>query len=266
MLFVGAMAYLSAPLWLAFVLLGAIAWLTGHPSAIVANEGVPAGLWLWTCTLTMLILPRVLGVVAVIRRREAAAYGGAGALVKSALLEGLLSTLQAPLRMIAHSIFVAVALTGWKVEWKSPPREAEAIPWADAARRFAPQTALVATVLAGALALQAHMALWLVPLALPLLFAEPLAVLTSELWLGERVRAANLLVTPEESRRPRVLLRAWARMRQPTLPLRFLAMPPSIFILPDDWQAANSDFGPLAESDPFDERVSRGQSLGGGPR
>jgi len=94
---------------------------------------------------------------------------------------------------------------------------------------------------------QTRMALWLLPVALPLLLAAPLVVLTSEQKLGERMRSAGLLITPEEWTTPRVLGRAWARMRPPALALRLFVMPSPIFIVPDDWQAANSDFGPLAE-------------------
>jgi membrane glycosyltransferase len=44
----GAMAYLSAPLWLAFVLLGALSWLAGGALPIGAGNGVPvAMLALW---------------------------------------------------------------------------------------------------------------------------------------------------------------------------------------------------------------------------
>ncbi|GAB2593763.1 hypothetical protein GCM10027034_28390 [Ramlibacter solisilvae] len=264
MLVTGAMAYLSAPLWLVFVLLGALAWLaTGTPSG--AGHGVPAGvLALWTCTVTMLALPRLLGVLVIALRRETAPYGGPAALLKGALLEGLLSVLQAPLRMAAHSVFVAVALTGWKLEWKSPPREAEAVPWAEAARRSAPISALVAVLLAGALALNTHMALWLLPVALPLLFAAPLAVLTSGSWVGERIRAAGLLLTPEEWRTPRVLRRARWRVLQPALALRLAGMPSPIITVPDTRPAANSDFGPWTEGDRVGERARRSHG-GGGP-
>ena len=260
----GAMAYLSAPLWLVFVMLGALSWLAGAPPAGGAGSGMPAEmLTLWACTVTMLALPRVLGVLTIVLRGELAAYGGPAAVLKGALLEGTLSVLQAPLRMVAHSLFVAVALTGWKLDWKSPPREAEAIPWRDAARRFAPLSMLVALVLAGALALHARMALWLVPIALPLLLATPLAVLTSRLRLGERIRAAGLLVTPEESRTPSVLRRAWARMRQPALAQRLADVPSPIITVPDDRPAANSDFGSLVESGRLGERVRRGRGVEG---
>ena len=32
-----------------------------------------------------------------------------------------MAVLQAPVRMLAHSLFVLLAVTGLKLEWKSPP-------------------------------------------------------------------------------------------------------------------------------------------------
>lgn len=215
MLATGAMAYLSAPLWLAFVLLGTLSWLASGEPVIGAGESVPIEMiCLWACTVTMLALPRVLGVVTIVMKGEAAQYGGLGALVRGALLEGALSVLQAPVRMMAHSIFVFVALTGLRLDWKSPPREAEAIDWADAARRFAPISGVVVALLGIALAVDPRVALWLLPVALPLLLATPLAVFTSRVRPGERLRAFGVLVTPEESRTPSVLRQAWAHVRQ----------------------------------------------------
>jgi membrane glycosyltransferase len=257
MLLTGAMAYLSAPLWMAFVLLGALSWLFGGSPPTAAHAAVPTGmLLLWTATMGMLLLPRIMGVVTVVLRGEAALYGGKSALVRGALLEGLLSVLQAPLRMVAHSIFVAVALTGWKIDWKSPPREAEEIRWGDASRRLAPVTVIVALLMAGALALDQRLALWLLPVTLPLLLATPLAVLTSGHKLGERIRSAGLLITPEESRTPRVLRRTWARVTLPALVSLLVDAPSPIITVPDDRPAANSDFGPQEER--FRDRMRRG--------
>jgi len=216
MLGTGVMAYLSAPLWLAFVLLGALSWLSGGLSALDAERGVPLEvIGLWACTVTMLALPRVLGVATIVLKGELAQYGGAAALIKSTLLEGALSVLQAPVRMIAHSLFVLAALTGLPLNWKSPPREATAVAWRDAALRFAPLTAGVLALLAAALALDLRMAFWLLPVALPLLLATPLAVLTSREPAGLRAQALGLLLTPEELSAPSVLRQAWAHVRQP---------------------------------------------------
>ena len=104
----GALAYLSAPLWLAFLTLGTALWLTGSSdgrrTGSCCRANWPAcGLW----TLCLLFLPRVLGVAAVLmrgeqrqlrRRRRPAA--------ERRCSKALLSVLQAPVRMLAHSLFV----------------------------------------------------------------------------------------------------------------------------------------------------------------
>lgn len=209
MLVTGALAYLSAPLWLAYVVLGVAVWLFGGHPSFSGAAGLPTEIIaLWVGTLAMLVMPRALGVVAIVLRREQALYGGSAALTRGALLEGLLSVLQAPLRMVAHTLFVIVALTGLKLDWKSPPREANDIGWADASNRFALIGAVMLALGGTALALEPAIVMWLAPVGVPLLLAVPLAVLTSRAALGEQVRAAGWLVTPEETRMPTVLREA----------------------------------------------------------
>ncbi|MBU1441806.1 MAG: glucans biosynthesis glucosyltransferase MdoH [Gammaproteobacteria bacterium] len=212
MFITGTMAYASAPMWLAFLTLGTALWLTG--STVMAHWlAMPmelAGLWLWT--LCLLFLPRVLGVVAVLMRREQRQYGGVGGLLRSATLESVMAIVQAPVRMIAHSLFVVVALTGLKLEWKSPPREAAAVPWRIAGAQLAPMTLVVAALAVGIALIDASALTWLVPVGLPLLLAVPITVLTSQIALGTSARDRGLLMIPEESRAPAVLLRAWTHV------------------------------------------------------
>jgi membrane glycosyltransferase len=210
MLATGAMAYLSAPLWLGFVLLGAAHWLFTDRSIATLPWQAAA---LWGATFTMLMLPRALGVLVIVMKGQQRSYGGTGALLRSALLEAGLSVLQAPLRMLAHTLFVLGALTGLKLDWKSPPRAASDIGWRDAAERFAGIGAVV-LLGAGVLAWVApSAALWLAPMGLPLLLAVPLTVLTSRSALGQRLLAQHLLMTPEEHAAPRVLRQAWSLAR-----------------------------------------------------
>jgi len=205
----GTMAYASAPLWLAFLTLGTALWLTG--SSVIAHWMVMpmelAGLWLWT--LCLLFLPRILGIAAVVMRREQRQYGGVGGLLKSAALESALAIVQAPVRMLAHSLFVVVALTGIKLDWKSPPREAAAVPWRIAFTQLAPMTLVIAALAVGIALIDAGALAWLMPVGLPLLLAIPLTVLTSQIALGNAMRDRGFLVIPEESRSPAVLRRAW---------------------------------------------------------
>jgi membrane glycosyltransferase len=170
---------------------------------------------LWAGTITMLALPRVLGVLAVLMRGEQHFYGGGWKVLQSAVLEAGLSILQAPLRMVAHSLFVVGALTGWKLEWKSPPREATDVAWREAAQRFAPVGGAVLAIAAALLLVHPPAVVWLLPVGVPLLLAVPFTVLTSRASLGERVRAAGWLLVPEESWSPSVLRQAWAYARQP---------------------------------------------------
>ena len=210
----GAMAYLSAPLWLCFMTLGTALWLSGSP--MVSNWDVVPGelLSLWAWTLSMLFLPRILGLAAVLINRQQAAYGGTASLLRSALLETLIALLQAPIRMLAHSLFVVIALTGLKLEWKSPPREAAAVPWRHALQQLAPMSGVVMVLAAGIALIDASALVWLLPVGLPLLLSIPMTVLTSQVGVGTAMRAQNYLLIPEETRSPAVLRRAWLHASQ----------------------------------------------------
>ncbi len=191
---VGAFSYLVAPLWLAFTALG-LASLNGSRDTA-----------LWLLTATLLLLPRVLGVAAVLASGEAAGFGGAPRLAFNALVELLLSTLQAPLRMLAHCAHVLGAVSGLKLEWKSPPRVAQAPSWGDSTRRLG---ALVGLPLAAVVGLL-HRAgvLGLAPMLLPLALAVPAVVLTGDPRPGRLARRLGLLRTPEALAPPRPVARA----------------------------------------------------------
>lgn len=210
---VGALSYLVAPLWLVFVALGVLGGSAGG-----AQWPLLAAL-----VAVLLLLPRALGVAAVLLRREQAQYGGTVRLLASAALELLLSSLQAPLRMLAYTVFVLGALTGLKLDWKSPARDDGQLAWRDAARRIGALTlpALALTLLA--LAMEDRSALPLLPWLLPLALAIPVTVWAGQRPAGQRVQRAGLLAVPEERRAPRALQRAadhavFARLRPPALP------------------------------------------------
>jgi len=190
-------------------LIGLLPWLAGGAMAADAAGPSLAALVLWGATLALLFVPRVLAVQLLLRRGEQAAYGGTRKLIASAALEALLSALMAPVRMLAHSIFVLGALTGLKLQWKSPSREATDVGWREALSRFGVSGALAVAVCAWWLAGEPEEAWRVLPLALPLALAVPLAVLTSRRALGLAWRRHGWLLTPEESRTPAVLRAAW---------------------------------------------------------
>jgi membrane glycosyltransferase len=192
---VGALSYGVAPLWLGFTVLG----LSG-------NGRNAADTSLWLLTLALLLLPRVLSVGVVLARKEAGAFGGVTRLAGSALLELLFSSLQAPLRMLAHCVYVFGALTGLKLEWKSPPRAAEAPQWGHVTRRLG--GLILLPIATGLGLLQRSAAVALAPMWLPLSMAVPFVVLTGHPRGGRLAGRLGLLRTPEEGTRPRPLVQA----------------------------------------------------------
>jgi membrane glycosyltransferase len=208
----GALSYLASPLWLAFVLLGAWQDATdaGAPPAGFARAGAP----LWSAVLVMLFLPRVLGVLRVLWRGEQRSFGGTLGLLGGAMVEAVMSALQAPVRMAAHTLFVLVALTGWKLEWKSPSRAAQALGWRDAAASLRWLVLPLAASVAALVLLQDQaLALGVAPMLLPLLIAVPLAVAGSQAGLGRALRKAGLLAIPEEVAPAATLKQAWQHER-----------------------------------------------------
>lgn len=188
MLAVGALSYLMAPVWLAYVALGLAFGAGGGPDR-----------WLWVLTLVLLVLPRVLGVMAVQLRGEQRLFGGHARLLASAGLELLLSTLQAPVRMLAHSAFVVGALTGLRLDWKSPSRAAAHVAWGDALRRVGtltlPPLALALLLVRDRTA--AGVPYLMLPLLAPLLLAVPFAVWSGSPGRGQALRRAGLLAVAE---------------------------------------------------------------------
>ena len=221
MFITGALSYVSAPLWLAFLTLGTALWLAGSKMVDLDATVLPVELvGLWTFTVAVLFLPRVLGILAVLIKGEQRLFGGTWGLLKSSLLESGLALLQSPVRMLAHSLFVLVAITGLKLEWKSPPREALALSWKVAASTLAPMTAVIALLAVGISAIDASALIWLIPVGLPLLLAIPMSVATSHIELGSAMRSRGFLLIPEERWSPAVLRRARLhanRMARPRL-------------------------------------------------
>ena len=199
----GALSYAVAPLWLALAATGLMATSASGPTPTTAAAG-----WLWGLTIALLLLPRALGLAALIGRGEQAALGGTARVLVSTVLEMALSAMQAPLRMLAHSAYVLGGLTGLRIEWRSPPRDARAVGWVDAWQRIGVLTVLP-LALAAILFARADAPPWpLLPLLLPMLLALPFAVATGSERLGHAARRLGLLSVPEELAPPRPVTRA----------------------------------------------------------
>ncbi len=206
----GALSYVSALIWLLFLVLstteavilarGSIDYFAGpglFPQWPVFRPDWVAGLVV--VTLVLLFAPKFLSVGFALVRGEARQYGGAGKLLMSVVLESVLATLLAPIRMAFHSRFVLLNLMGREVPWISQRREDRETPWRDAIRHHG-RDALVASAWGSAVLWIAPTYFWwLTPVLLALVLSVPLSVLTSRVRLGELARRRGLFLTPEET-------------------------------------------------------------------
>lgn len=206
MLLTGVMSYVSAPLWLMFIIIGSFMGFSGESSVMHLKEHSIS--WLWVLTGAMLLLPRFMGMAAAIATGEAAQYGGVLKLIRSTCLEAVLAMFQAPIRMAAHSIFVFGAITGWKLEWKSPPREAQNVSYEEAKSFFGTISVVALLTTIFCVSLNFAASIWLLPILVPLVLAVPLAMITGHLALGEKLRSAHYLIIPEETKIPGVITHA----------------------------------------------------------
>ena len=117
-------------------------------------------------------------------RRGAIASAARARLFASALIEFVHSLLLAPVRMLFHTQFVLAALTGWRLDWKSPPRDDASTPWREAVRRHGVHTLLAIAWIGAILATSAAFPWWLSPILAGLLLAIPLSVYTSRVRIG----------------------------------------------------------------------------------
>ncbi|MEJ2643931.1 MAG: glucans biosynthesis glucosyltransferase MdoH [Gammaproteobacteria bacterium] len=205
----GIMSYFSSPLWLAFLVLVSIETtrFVLWPINYFPSQHQLFPLWpqwhpewalrLAVSTVVLLFLPKVLALLDLTLSRSTRTFGGPVAATASVVFESLVSSLLAPVRMLAHSRFVAGALLNISLHWGGQNRSAE-IPWSAALITQAPAT-LIAGAWAGfAFWLKPLFFLWTLPVSLPLVLAAPTTVVLSRVRLGQRLRRAGLLLVPEE--------------------------------------------------------------------
>jgi membrane glycosyltransferase len=116
--------------------------------------------------------------------------------------------------MLFHTQFVAGALFGWTVSWKSPPREDTETTWGEALRRHGVHTLIGLAWLALVYWLNPSFLWWLLPVAGALTVSIPISVLSSRVSLGRSLREARIFLIPEESYPPRVLRRLRRLLRR----------------------------------------------------
>ncbi|MDA9422700.1 MULTISPECIES: glucans biosynthesis glucosyltransferase MdoH [Bradyrhizobium] len=211
----GIGAYLTAPLWLLFLLLGMLISLQAR---FVRPEYFPKGfslfptwpaqdpvlaLWVFVATMGLLLLPKLLSLVLLwLRRSLAHQFGGALRASSGVLAEVVISALMAPIMMIFQSIAVIEILAGRDAGWQTQRRDDGTVERRELYRKYGVPTLCGVAMAASAYAVSLPLLLWMSPVIVGLLFAVPIGALTA------RRASVDLFATPEEQEPPPLLRRA----------------------------------------------------------
>jgi membrane glycosyltransferase len=216
----GVMSYLSSPLWLLLIVLfsadaalienaAPVTFVGRYPVLTWPVSHVTAFVGLIMATAVLLYGSKILAVALLLRDAEVVRrYGGARALLLSAVAEIVVSTLLAPILMLSHTWFVTNALLGRTIEWGRQQRGADGICFGASVSAFAAHT--LAAIVSGLLVWYwiPDSFWWFLPLLLGLASASLLCWLTSAATWGAAARRRNLFVVPSETVGIPVLQRA----------------------------------------------------------
>lgn len=209
----GVMSYLSSPLWLAMLIASAMMMLVQRHIAPVTYLGqYPILAWPESHTIEFVTLisamsvllygPKFIALMLILRAPEARlAHGGGWNAALSVLLEGVFSTLLAPIAMLSQTVFVFNILLGEAKGWGNQQRTEHRPAWSIIARTFGMHTAVA--ISAGALIYEyvPGSLWWFSPLLVGPLLAIPFAGITSSRRIGQWAMRHGLFLVPCETGR-----------------------------------------------------------------
>ncbi len=243
-LLLGAVAYISSLIWLAMLALSTadavIRAINSNvyfteayqlfPNWPIAKTGLIVALI--SLTLTLLLMPKIMGIVVAIAHRNRA-FGGTWAIIKGAFIETLFAILIAPIMMAFHAYFVVSVILGFKVNWDAQEREGRLLPWGEAIARTS-RTTLVAIAWGVVTFIYAPIFFWwLMPILTGLVLSAPIVRYSSSLYLGELMRRKRIFLCPSETEDDPVLRDMQHLLIQKISPLPSPATAPAL--PPDKW-------------------------------
>jgi membrane glycosyltransferase len=214
------MSYVSALLWLVFLLLssGQAVWQALKPPDYFPTGPALFPQWpVWhphwallliVATAVILFAPKLLAVLLIIVQRRARQFGGVLRLVASAITETLMSALLAPVQAVFHAKFVLFTLLGQQVGWGAQSRGDSSTGWDEALRYHGFATAFAAAWGLTVFWLNPNFFWWLLPVIAALLLAIPVSVLSSRSRVGRSAQTLGLFLTPPETE-PQPVVRAF---------------------------------------------------------
>jgi membrane glycosyltransferase len=217
-LLTGIGSYITAPLWLLFLLSGI---LIAIQARFVPPNYFPAGrslfpvwpvidpvraMWMFVGTMALLLVPKLLGfIVVALNRTLRRGCGGVLRLLGGIAFETVIAGLVAPVVMLTQTQHFIAILLGRDSGWNAQRRDDGSIPLRVTARQYRWHTLLGLALGGSAWAVSLSLALWMLPVVLGLALAIPLAAITAA-----PGRAGGLLQVPEATHPPDVLLRTAA--------------------------------------------------------
>lgn len=233
-LILAILMYLSAPLWLGFVLLSItrIVVTSFAPGlelaiapAVVERVGQFEGIALFATMMTIVFAPKIFGMIeALVSAPKRHDYGGGWRLLLSGAVEIVFGTLLAPIMAVAQTVFIAGLFLGRKLTWAGQVRDVRRVSLGEAMRGLWPQT-LIGVSMVAALAVFAPGALpWAGPMVIALGLAIPFAVLSAHPAFGRFSQRIRLCMTPEEVHPSPIIQAAMSSPAGPRPPLSDLSV------------------------------------------
>ncbi len=217
-LLMGIGAYVTAPLWLAFLLTGMVLSLEARFVVPEYFSAAPSlfphwpvidpvrSRWLFITTIGVLLGPKLLSTVAGLwRGPERRRFGGGGRLLAGVAIETVLAGLIAPVAMLTQSMAVASILMGRDSGWNPQRREDGGVRFGEVAVSYLPHGLAGIGIGVAAYLISVPLFLWMLPVVLGLGLATPLAALTARRGPASALARLGLLRTPEDGPPPPVL-------------------------------------------------------------
>ena len=204
----GAMSYLSSPLWAIFLLLVILVGFGVHRPGTPQAHVVSSSFALFLGTIMLLLLPKVWALLlALLCPVRIASFAGPAKAVLGVMLEIVTSIIIAPILMVFHTTFVVSTLLGHSVKWETQRRSDNRVSLADAFKVHAPHTIVGLSVSLLVTWLSADMFLWMMPVLMPLVLSIPISMLLGSQFVGNWLLLQKFLVIPQEVQPPQILRR-----------------------------------------------------------
>jgi membrane glycosyltransferase len=202
-IWIGLMAYVSSPLWLAFLIAGSFSaydrkrfiTFSAGPEDLGALQHSETML-LFIITLVLLFLPRLLGLAS--RLPIAKRFGGFFRLILSAFIETVLSILMAPVLMLFHTLFVLQAILGWQIRWTTQNRADNGLSFSHCLNLYGWQSCIGLIGQSVAWYYLGTSSYWLMPIFAGWILAPVTAWITASAHLGKLFLRWGLFLIPEE--------------------------------------------------------------------